>query len=241
MIGSLSGTKVSAQLADFTNLSLSDVKILAPSGSNLDAKISFIIGGVEFSTANGIGSKLGANQTYKLVSAEDSNQFVTFTTGDTTIDLGSATKALAAQNALKTAFGAVDGASSLSFQIGETSADSLSVSLGSTKTDDLFNGATLSVATQDDAEIASAAVDDALSIVTGLRAKVGALQSRFNYASANIQTSVQNQDAARGSLLDTDVATESTAYATSQVKLQAGISVLAQANQQLQALLKLIG
>ncbi|NBX03089.1 MAG: hypothetical protein EBR02_03290 [Alphaproteobacteria bacterium] len=145
------------------------------------------------------------------------------------------------QTRIVSSFGAVDGASSLSFQIGETSADSLSVSLGSTKTDDLFNGATLSVATQDDAEIASAAVDDALSIVTGLRAKVGALQSRFNYASANIQTSVQNQDAARGSLLDTDVATESTAYATSQVKLQAGISVLAQANQQLQALLKLIG
>jgi large subunit ribosomal protein L1 len=41
--------------------------------------------------------------------------------------------------------------------------------------------------------------------------------------------------------LDTDIATESTSYATSQVKLQAGISVLAQANQQLQALLKLIG
>ena len=74
-----------------------------------------------------------------------------------------------------------------------------------------------------------------------MRANVGALQSRFNFASANIESSIQNQDAARGVLLDTDVAAESTAYATNQVKLQAGISVLAQANQQLQSLLKLIG
>jgi len=56
-----------------------------------------------------------------------------------------------------------------------------------------------------------------------------------------VESSIQNQDAARGVLLDTDVAAESTSFATSQVQLQAGIAVLAQANLLPQNLLKLIG
>jgi flagellin-like hook-associated protein FlgL len=239
--GSLNGTKLTAQLASFDSLKLSDVQVLAPSGSVLDAKITLTVNGVEYSTQSDIGDTLGANQTYKLVSAEDANEFFEFTVGNTAIDLSTADNAASARAALKEAFGAVSGASGLSFQIGATAEDSLTVTLGSAKTDDLFGGATLSVATQEDAAAASLVLDDALSTITSLRANVGALQSRFNYASANIQASVQNQDAARGELLDTDIANESTSYATSQVKLQAGISVLAQANQQLQALLKLIG
>ena len=84
-------------------------------------------------------------------------------------------------------------------------------------------------------------IDAAIDAVTSVRADVGALQSRFDFAAANVESSIQNQDAARGVLLDTDVAAESTAYATSQVQLQAGIAVLAQANLLPQNLLKLIG
>jgi flagellin len=240
VIGSLQGSKVTAQFEDFTNVNLSDIKVTAPSGSNTDVKISLTVNGVEYSTASGIGSTLGANQTYKLVSSEDPNQFVNFTTGNTTIDIDSSEKALAVQAALKTAFGATAGSSSLSFQVGSSSTDTLKVSIGSAQTASLFSGLSLNVLTQANAVIAGDQLDIALATVTSLRASVGALQSRFNFAAANIQIAVQNQDAARGELLDTDVATESTAFATSQVKLQAGISVLAQANQQLQNLLKLI-
>jgi flagellin len=240
VIGSLQGSSVSAQLESFENVNLSDVKVTAPSGSNTDVKITLTINGVDYSTSSGIGSNLGAHQTYKLVSSEDPNQFVNFTTGDTEIDIDSAEKALAVQSALKTAFGATAGSSSLSFQVGASSTDTLEVSIGSAQTASLYAGKSLNVLTQEDAIIAGDQLDIALATVTSLRASVGALQSRFNFASANIQIAVQNQDAARGELLDTDVATESTAFATSQVKLQAGISVLAQANQQLQNLLKLI-
>lgn len=130
--------------------------------------------------------------------------------------------------------------SGLSFQVGTTSSDSLKVSLGSASTVNLFNGQALSVATAEAAAVAVSSLDSAINQITSLRADVGALQSRFNFASANLESSIQNQDAARGVLLDTDVATESTAYATSQVQLQAGIAVLAQANQLPQNLLKLI-
>ena len=240
VIGSLFGSSVTAQFNSFDNINLSDVNVTAPSGSNTDVKLSLTVNGVEYSTASGIGSKLGANQTYKLVSASDPNQFVNFTTGNSTIDIDSAEKALAVQTALKSAFGATEGSSALSFQIGAAASDTLSVSIGSATTASLFSGKSLDVLTQENATEASAQLSTALATVTSLRASVGALQSRFNYASAAIQISVQNQDAARGELLDTDVATESTAYANAQVKLQAGISVLAQANQQLQNLLKLI-
>lgn len=241
VIGSLQGSSVKAQFTDFTGVNLSDVKVTAPSGSNTDVKIALTINGVDYSTASGIGSTLGANQTYKLVSSEDPNQFVKFTTGDSTIVIDSAEKALSVQSALKTAFGATAGSSSLSFQVGSSSSDTLKVSIGSAQTSSLYDGLSLNVLSQANAVIAGDQLDKALATVTSLRASVGALQSRFNFASANIQIAVQNQDAARGELLDTDVATESTAFATSQVKIQAGISVLAQANQQLQQLLKLIG
>ncbi len=240
VIGTLQGSSMNAQLEDFDNVNLSDVSVTAPSGSNTDVKISLTINGVQYSTASGIGSTLGAHQTYRMVSSEDPNQYVNFTTGNTTIVIDSAEKALAVQNALKTAFGATEGSSSLSFQVGASSSDTLKVSIGSAQTSSLFAGQSLNVLSQEAAVAAGEQIDKALATVTSLRASVGALQSRFNFASANIQIAVQNQDAARGELLDTDVATESTSFATSQVKLQAGISVLAQANQQLQNLLKLI-
>jgi flagellin len=238
--GSLAGTKVSAQLSDFSAVKLTNLSVTAPSGSNTDAKISLTINGVDFSTASGLGSRLGANQTYKLLSAEDPNQFVEFTTGDVAIELDTSAKASAAKAALVTAFGINADSAALSFQIGSTATDTLAVSIGSATTSSLYDGKTLDVLTQSNASSASTQLDKALQTVTTLRASVGALQSRFNFASANIQISIQNQDAARGELLDTDVATESTNYATAQVKIQAGISVLAQANQQLQNLLKLI-
>jgi flagellin len=240
VIGSLFGSKVTAQLADFDGAKLSDVSVTAPSGSNTDTSISLTIDGVKFTTAAGIGSTLAANQTYRLTSANDPKQFVDFTTGNSTIDISSNAKATAVANALKEAFGATAGSAALSFQIGSSSTDTLNVSIGSAQTSSLFGGLSLNVLSQANAVIAGDQLDKALATVTTLRASVGALQSRFNFASANIQIAVQNQDAARGELLDTDVATESTAFATSQVKLQAGISVLAQANQQLQNLLKLI-
>ena len=146
-------------------------------------------------------------------------------------------------NALNTAFGGGGGTGSggLTFQLGTTVQSNVTVNIASAKTSTLYQGAALDISTANGAAAAAVTVGTAIDTVTSLRAGVGALESQFNFASAAIQSSVQNQDAARASLLDTDISTESTAFATQQVKLQAGISVLAQANQQLQALLKLIG
>lgn len=142
-------------------------------------------------------------------------------------------------NALNLGFG--KAGSGLDFAIGSTASDNIRVSFDSASSTSLYNGATLSVATQASAQTASDALDAAITTATSIRATVGALQSRFNYASNSIQAAVENQDAARSQYLDTDVSAESTAYASAQVQLQAGITVLAQANLLQQNLLKLLG
>jgi flagellin len=128
----------------------------------------------------------------------------------------------------------------LNFSIGSTATDTIRVQFGSATSSTIYNGRTLDVNTATNATAASTQLDIALNTVTSLRASVGALQSRFNFASNAIQSSIENQDSARSTLLDTDVSSESTAYSSAQVQLQAGIAVLAQANQLPQGLLKLI-
>jgi flagellin len=130
--------------------------------------------------------------------------------------------------------------SGLSFAVGASQADTIKVSLSSVSTSSIYNGQSLDVSTAASSQAAAPAIDKALQLLTAARATVGAFESRFAFTSANLQTSIQNQDAARGVLLDTDVSAESTAFSTAQVTLQAGIAVLAQANQLPQSLLKLI-
>lgn len=142
-------------------------------------------------------------------------------------------------NALNTAFGNAGGG--VDFALGTERSDSLRVQIQNASSASLYGGQALDVTTVASAQAAGEALNSAIEMVTSIRADVGATMSRFDFASANIEISLQNQDAARGTLLDTDVAAESSAYATAQVQLQAGIAVLAQANQLPQNLLKLIG
>lgn len=238
--GSLLGTSVKMSSNDFTDVKIEEINVTAPAGSSSNGSISITVNGEEYTSASNIGSTLGAYQTYKLTSASDANKFIEFTTGSSTIDFGSAAKATSFEDALKEAFGVGSNNGALKFQVGVTTEDTLSVSIDGVSTDDL-NISTLDVLTQASAAAAADAIDAAIDIVTSVRATVGALQSRFDYAAANVESSIQNQDAARGVLLDTDIAAESSAFAQAQVQLQAGISVLAQANQLPQSLLKLIG
>src|SRR5690606_30542747 len=98
----------------------------------------------------------------------------------------------------------------------------------------------LDITTQEGAQAATEVISNAISSVISRRADVGAAISRFDFAASNIEVSIANQDAARGAFLDADVATESTNFATAQVKLQASIAVLAQANQLPATLLRLL-
>ena len=83
-------------------------------------------------------------------------------------------------------------------------------------------------------------IDGALSLISEARADVGALISRFEFAAANVATTIENLDSARSTLLDVDMAAEMSNFSSKQVLMQASVAMLAQANQMPQQLLRLL-
>lgn len=129
----------------------------------------------------------------------------------------------------------------LNFTVGSDANDSISVAITDTSTTTVFGGATVDIATQTSATAALSTIDDALTAVTSTRASVGALQSRFDAADATIRSAINNQEAARSTLLDTDIGAESTATAAALVQQQAAIATQAQTKKLGSGLLRLIG
>jgi len=84
------------------------------------------------------------------------------------------------------------------------------------------------------------AVDSALQTVSGFQSQLGAIQNRFTAAVGNLQSTAQNLTQSRSTIQDADFAAETANLTQAQVLEQAGISVLAQANQQPQLILKLL-
>jgi len=90
------------------------------------------------------------------------------------------------------------------------------------------------------ANSAIAAVDSALATVSSFQSQLGAIQNRFTSTVKNLQSTVQNLTASRSTIQDADFAAETAKLTQSNVLQQAGISILAQANQQPQLILKLL-
>ena len=83
-------------------------------------------------------------------------------------------------------------------------------------------------------------VDSALSFINGERAKLGALQSRFETSISNLQVTSENLSASRSRILDADFAAETANLSRSQILQQAGTAMVAQANQLPQGVLALL-
>jgi flagellin len=99
---------------------------------------------------------------------------------------------------------------------------------------------TLDVSTYTGADLALKQVDSALDQVNSARATLGALQSRFESAIANIQVTAENVSAARGRIMDADFAAETANMSRAQILQQAGTAMVAQANQLPQQVLQLL-
>ena len=105
----------------------------------------------------------------------------------------------------------------------------------------LYSVATISVSNIDGASAAIGVLDASIQQVSDLRASLGAVQNRLQSTVANLNSSAENLQFSNSRVRDADVAMESSESARAQVLMQAGISVLAQANQQPQMALKLLG
>lgn len=97
------------------------------------------------------------------------------------------------------------------------------------------------IANKEAAQLTLSKLDDALVRVNGTRANLGALQNRLQSTSNNLAITDENFSAANSRIRDVDVAAETADMAKNNILNQAGVSVLAQANQAPNAALKLIG
>ena len=132
----------------------------------------------------------------------------------------------------------------MDFQIGlfSTANDAISFSgLDMTTSSTGLSITGLSMATKGSALAALASIDVALEKVSSARANLGANGNRFQSAINNIQSFAESLSAANSRIKDVDVAEETSRMSRSQILMQAGVSVLAQANQAPQLALKLLG
>ena len=129
----------------------------------------------------------------------------------------------------------------VSFQIGtnNTSNDSISLSVTAAGASALGLGAT-AVSTQATAQSSLATIDAALSSVSTLRGTLGAVQNRLQSTINNLQVAIENTSAAESRIRDVDVAAETANMTRANILVQAGVSILSQANSSPQAALKLL-
>lgn len=88
-----------------------------------------------------------------------------------------------------------------------------------------------SVTDQASAQNSLSAIDSAITSVSAMRAEFGAIQNRLQSVINNLEVSIENISAANSRVRDTDIAAETAELAKNNILLQAGTSVLAQANQ----------
>ncbi len=130
----------------------------------------------------------------------------------------------------------------LTFQIGANGVEDQRVTL---TIDDMgadsLGVAGVDVSTRDSANKAIDTIDAAISKVSMQRAGLGALQNRLEYTVNNLTTTNENLTNAESTIRDTDMATEMISYTKFNILQQASQAMLAQANQQPQAVLQLLG
>ena len=143
---------------------------------------------------------------------------------------------------------AATGKEAFRLQVGANAGQEVALGINSMKAKDLeivqtkegVEGKALDVSSQATASLAVNAYDLAIQKVSTERAKMGAMQNRLEHTIANLDTSAENLQSAESSLRDTDMAEEMTNFSKNNILMQAGQSMLAQANQSNQGVLSLL-
>ena len=129
----------------------------------------------------------------------------------------------------------LDGtATSIDFQIGinNSSNDRLNVSIADMTSGTLGGGLNAeSLTSKTNAQNALDVIDTAIDDVSTARADIGAAENRLTVTIANLSSTRENLSAANSRIRDVDVAEETAAMTRNSILMQAGVAVLAQANQ----------
>lgn len=236
-------------------------------GSLSFGKLSDTTATATISTLNGIsGSVSVSNGTITITNAAYASKAATddaTTSGTVTIKLSGAENLKAGDvititlNKMTGTDKAENEKESLRLQVGANAGQEMDLSIASMKAKDLGIvktsttvdsdgtgkniGKALDVTSQDTASMAIQAYDSAIKRVSTERAKLGAVQNRLEHTISNLDTSEENLQSAESRIRDVDMAEEMTSYSKSNILMQAGQSMLAQANQSQQGVLSLLG
>ncbi len=142
-------------------------------------------------------------------------------------------------NGTKLLDGTVSTGATLQVGINGTTNDQISFSIQDSDFSTL-TGAAVSLSTQTNAQAALTTLDTAINAVSTIRAGLGTVQNRLNVTVANLGSARENISAANSRIRDVDVAAETAEMTRNNILVQAGVSVLSQANQAPQVALNLL-
>ena len=127
------------------------------------------------------------------------------------------------------------------FQAGKDNTQTITATINDMSQDGLLlTAVNISVATVTGSAVAITSLDVAIGKVNTQRANIGAVINQMTYAVDNLSNVSANASASRSSIMDTDYAAASTQLSKTQIIQQAATAMLAQANQQPQAVLSLL-
>lgn len=123
-------------------------------------------------------------------------------------------------------------ATAAEFQVGskDSANDRIGITLTSVTASALQLGAEIDLTTAASAQAFLTTADTAMSNLNNLRGSIGAAQNRLGYAAATLATTIENTSAAESAIRDVDMASEMTTFTKTQILVQAGTAMLAQAN-----------
>ena len=124
-------------------------------------------------------------------------------------------------------------------QIGANSGQTMFISIGSMKAEDI-GVKDVDISTKWGAATAIETVNNAISKVSHQRSSLGAIQNRLEHTINNLDTASENLQASESRIRDVDMAKEMTEYTKNNILTQAAQAMLAQANQQPQSVLQLL-
>lgn len=238
-----SGYRINRASDDAAGLSISEkmrsqIRGLDQASDNAEDGISMI------QTAEGalgeIHTMLQRMNELSVKAANDTNQSIDRTAIQDEIDQLASEVSRIASSTQFNKMNLFTSSKTLSMQVGANNGQSIGIHL-SRVTASTLGVDSLSMSSYAAANSAITAVQDAINTVSQQRSALGALQNRLEYTISNLDSSSENTQSAESRIRDVDMASEMVKYSKNNILMQAGQSMLAQANSQTQGVLSLLG
>ncbi len=240
-----SGLRINSARDDAAGLAISDRMTAQVRGMNQAARNAN--DGISFAqTAEGaLGETTNILQRMRELAVQSANG--TNTTADRTslnsefsalrseVDRIASTTSFNGQTLLSGGFASTGAA----FQVGANASQTITITIAEATANSLSISG-LAITTAAGAQSSISAIDTAMTTVDGIRGTLGGVQNRFESTIANLNNVSENLSAARSRILDADIAQETSNMTKSSILQQAGVAILAQANQAPQLALSLL-